>query len=343
MCFSFKKYFSFGLVLISIVFLTGSISAYASAISMETGKKIKDTKVYHVINQDEISVSVGRNGVAGSVASSGGGFVLTMLTSLLESSMYVNSKQAANSSDKLKPIKEKLAAIDFRKLFNERLSSEITNELQAKNYFDIKDVFHSNEDKVSLLKKVYKPGSGTILILETRYFFTEYHQIMVVETDIDLILEPPFVESDGASDEGVESEDALDGEDDLKWTSSPYPIYRGKARYQSRVQPPGENILAYWARDKNSLNVLMESLEVLPKLIVRNLLDSINGINSLETDYWKMANERFVPYVLSAQLLESNDERDLTYLKLLGRDVHASVSNQDRYVDEPEEKDEDEF
>lgn len=330
MHFCFKKYFLFCLMLILVVLLVGPISAHASAISVEKIGKIKDTQVYHLINQQEIATSVKYSGLGGSVAAGGGGFILTVLASLAEAEMHESSAQAAFT--KLGPVREKLAAIDFRKLFNDRLDAALTKELVSKNYFDIKGVAHLNEDKTSLLKKLYKPGSGTILMLETKYYFIESYQALVVDTNIDLILEPSVVVKDEHFDDGEEEQD-----------DTIFPIYRGKARYQSKMLTPGENYLAYWARDQNVLNELMESLEILPKLVVRNLLDSVKDINPLKSDYWKMVDERFVPGFMSAELLGANNERDLVYQRLLGRDTYVSVSKQDRHVDEPEDKDEDEF
>jgi len=323
MHFNLKKYFTYEFLSIFFVLMVGPIFAHASAISTEMASKIRNTHVVHLLNQNEIGVSVVNNNLATAVAVSGGGFIGTLIASVVEASMREDRKKEAD--DTLQPIKEKLTDFDFRKVFVERLGEELTRGLLAKNYFDIKNVSYTNEEKNSLLKKLHKPGSGSILILETKYYFTEYYEVLVVETNIDFILEPS----------AAEKEDLFEDNEQGDFI---YPMYRGKARFQSKRRPIGDDHFKYWSSGKNVEAVLVESVDILPKLIVRNLLDSVKSIDSIGEDYWTVVDERSVPFVMSAQVLETNNSRDLVYLTLEGRESHISISREDRYVSEDVEE-----
>lgn len=311
------------------IILVSSISfAGEPDISKDVYSEINNSSLYHVVAQDELYAATARSSISVNSAGAGLGFIGAIFTSILDSEIDKGNAKKANK--KISPLITKLKDFDFRGLFDRELKTKITEDIISKDLFNVKSYGSDIRSASLILEDINKQMSEVVIILNTNYYLQYRYKVLMVSVNISIM--PKL---DKKKEEGFIDEEEEDDEDSL--------IFSGKVVYQSNSVPDGVDAIKYWAEDDRLKNTLIESINILPDMVVMSLLNSINGMPEGERDYWKVSDGRVHDHVTSGELIKISGDRVVIKISENYSDVYVSLNKRNRYIVEEYEGDSDGF
>lgn len=297
-------------------------SADDLGIYKEDYEKIKNTKLFHLLNQKTIKVRTQENLNKDALESAVVMYIAGPIGVLAMSNRETDRLQEA--SGKYIQLKTTDHDVSFSELFNKKVKSKIEDKIKDKGFYSIELFNFKYSTKENILENNYKHGNGSILILESYYYYNDIVGQVRVVTYIDIYMEAKKEEKD-------EFAEFIDEEKDNIIPA----LYSSRVMYVSE-KAPGNNPLEYWANGDNLKNTLMEGIEIVSDLVVLKLLNTVNGEMHGESDYWQIVK---IPAAntISGELLYESGDREVVKLD---SDVYVSLPKGHRYR---EEEDEEEF
>jgi len=273
-------------------------------ISSEYIEKITSTNIYNFMNNEELLLSQQKT------LFFSGGLIDLIFNSLLlhEQSLRFNSEAEKNvTMENYKALKEKVKKINYKKKFNTKLEELIKSQLIKKKPLLISKIIHVIGKKEDIRPYIYKNNSDLFLLIETSYNFINKFRAVNVISDITIQTEPvwykpPVFEDDEELEEY-------------------YPLLKYQVIFQSEILPDDINAIDYWIKENRLINTLLESIEIVPELIVLSIKNINKTIQGNEKKWRFLTNVVGQEYNITGYILDSTEKRDnvyITYHKISG-------------------------